>query len=476
MKMRNLHKAFAIAALSLTLGAAHAQMVSPVDFMRMNPFQLYANPATNLPYKSFGAFAVGNVNVNFRNSGIHYDNLFDFDSQGRPAVLNLKQFANSLKDENNLNFNAKENVFFAGFRVGPGMLTVGYDIHLQGALGFDRGLFDLLANGNGAFVGEDNPATANLSIGAKAYQEWAVGYQMKVTKKLSVGARVKLLFGTAHITTDAFSLKLVTDADTYALRLYEDIGIDMALPLPLRFEDGRLKTAGRFGLGSLFANPGFGLDLGAEYQIDDKFGIAAAVTDLGFISWKSNAQRVVGGISEAGQFYDNGSFFFEGFDMDQLQRIVSDEYYRELFVDTLQSYFRLQSSESPGYTTSLRTNLMLRGNYDIDARNRLSAQLLGCFREDGFRPAMTLAYSGSFNEMFDVCATYTVMKGSYDNIGLGVAGNFGTFHIYLTTNNLIGLFKPLNASAMNAQVGIVFNLRLPEKRYIDDSEMPEYLE
>jgi hypothetical protein len=51
-----------------------------------------------------------------------------------------------------------------------------------------------------------------------------------------------------------------------------------------------------------------------------------------------------------------------------------------------------------------------------------------------------------------------------------------TCNIYLTTNNLFGLFKPMNTSGFNARVGIVFNLFMPERRYVDESEMPKYLE
>ena len=113
----------------------------------------------------------------------------------------------------------------------------------------------------------------------------------------------------------------------------------------------------------------------------------------------------------------------------------------------------------------LNSNLLLRGNFDVDAHNCFSLQVQGRFLGSGFRPAATLAYSGSFFKTIDVCATYTVMPNSYDNIGLGLAFNIGTFHIYATTNNVIGCFKPLNTSSLNAQVGIVFNLRLPEMQW-----------
>ena len=116
------------------------------------------------------------------------------------------------------------------------------------------------------------------------------------------------------------------------------------------------------------------------------------------------------------------------------------------------------------YNASLNTNIMLRGNYDYDAYNRFSAQLQGCFLGSGFRPAVTLAYCGSFFRRLDVCATYTVMPHSYDNIGLGISGRLGkTCILYFTTNNVFGLFKPLGTSGMNAQVGMVFSL-LPEDK------------
>jgi hypothetical protein len=51
-----------------------------------------------------------------------------------------------------------------------------------------------------------------------------------------------------------------------------------------------------------------------------------------------------------------------------------------------------------------------------------------------------------------------------------------TCNIYLTTNNLIGCFKPLNASGFNAQVGIVFNLWLPERRYVKPAKQTAYME
>lgn len=456
--------------------AAQAQEVSPLDFMRYNPYQMKANPATDLPYESVMSLVIGNIDLDIQNTSIRYDNLFDFDAEGRPATINLRQFANSLKEENFLGLNVNVDLFTLYRRLNKGMITINYGVKAQGDAKLNDGLFQLMAYGNSAFVGEDNPAMVNMDVNASVYQELAVGYQFNVNDKLSLGIRPKLLFGFADIETDAFDAKLFTDADSYALRLEERIDMRASMPRVVYVKEGHLMTNGFFKMAEVFRNPGFGVDLAAEYRFNDKFSAVAAVNDLGFIHWGMNNIEMKGQINDVGQFYDDGSFLFEGMDIDQLQRVISDEWYREEFLDTLQQYFQVGFNKAEAYNAMLNTNVMLRGNFDINPCNRFSVQVQGRFLGSGFRPAMTLAYCGSFFNNLNVCATYTMMPHSYDNIGLGFSWMIETCNIYLTTNNLIGCFKPLNASGFNAQVGIVFNLWLPERRYVKPAKQTAYME
>ena len=471
--MNKLNRIIAVFALTIWFVSVGAQEVSPVDFMRMNPYQMKANPATDLPYESVMSLVVGNIGLDVQNSTLRYDNLFEFDAQGKPTTINPRKFANSLRENNFLGINLNVDLFTLYRRLNRNsMLTFNYGVKTQAYMKFNDGLFKLLSYGNSAFVGENNPAKVDLDVNAQVYQEFAVGYQRNITEQFSVGGRAKLLFGFANITTDAFDAQLFTDADSYALRLMENVAVRAALPMAVYAHEGELLTNGPFKVGQVFRNPGFGVDLAAEYRFNDRFSAVAAVHDLGFIHWGLNNLEMKSKVNDAGQFYDNGAFLFDGMDID----LFADQNYLNHFLDSLQRYFDLSFTSMEKYNTALNTNLLLRGNYDLDANNRFSLQMQGRFLGSGFRPAMTLAYSGSFFHMLDVCATYTVMPGSYDNIGLGIAGVFDTFHIYLTTNNIIGCFSPLNASGLNAQMGIVFNLRLPEKRFVDESNKPEYLE
>lgn len=459
--MNNTNKILLVVLTVLAFSFAEAQEASPVDFMRMNPYQMKANPATNLPYESVMSLVVGNIGIDMHNTTLRYDNLFDFDAQGRPITYNLRKLANSLKETNYLGANVNLDIFTLFKRQKHGLLTINYGLKAQSDAKYGDGLFKLLGYGNSAFVGNDHPAKINLNMNAIICQELAVGYQMNITDQLSIGWRAKLLFGFGNIRTDAFDARLYTDADSYALRLEENVAMRAAVPTTIYFDDyGQLKTNGLFKAGELFRNPGFGIDLAAEYRFDEHFSAVAAVSDLGFIHWGLNNIGMKGQIHDAGQFYDDGDFLFEGLDVDQLQRIFSDDGYRERFLDTLQQYFQLEFSPMESYNTSLNTNVLLRGNYDLDPHHRFSLQAQGRFYHSGFRPALTLAYNGYFYDKLDVCVTYTMMPHSYDNIGLGIGGRlFKTCQIYLTTGNVIGLFNPLNTSGMNVQLGIVFVLR-----------------
>ena len=110
--------------MAVAFVAVQAQEVSPVDFMRYNPYQMNANPATDLPYSSVMSLVIGNIGLDIQNTTLRFDNCLDFDAQGRPATINLRQLANSLKEDNYLGFDAHLDLFTLYKRLKKGMLTI----------------------------------------------------------------------------------------------------------------------------------------------------------------------------------------------------------------------------------------------------------------------------------------------------------------------------------------------------------------
>ena len=167
-----------IAILSFVSAMAVAQNVSPVDFMDTNPYQLRNNPSAVMPYDSHVSVAIGNVCGDFRNLDFRMKNLFGYDASGRPSVIDLKQFANSLHPENSMDFNFDMEVLGIGRKSRHGYVTYSHRVRFQSASNYSDDLFQLAASGNASFVGENDPADMKLDMNLMAFQEFALGYQI----------------------------------------------------------------------------------------------------------------------------------------------------------------------------------------------------------------------------------------------------------------------------------------------------------
>lgn len=436
---------------------ATAQFVSPVDFMRNNPRSAFANPAFYTCEYGYFDLGLGGINFGVQNIGLKYDKFFRFNEVGQPTVLDLDAGVASLRNTNYLNTYLTFDVFNCGRRTKHGFFTYTHRFREYESLSYNKDLVQLAANGNAAFLGESNPADISVRAGARVYQEFDFGYQMSLTKELNIGLRLKFLMGFMDAKTDVVNAKLFTDPETYELKLMTQASVTGALPYQFVMEDGQLSIVDkRFNPANLFKNYGFGVDLGAEYKFDEHWGAAAALNDLGFIKWDNYAINFTGELQDNGSFYNDGAFVFSGLTSEQINSIMNDPDYASTLAESLMGYFQLSPNNLVSYKTGLNTNLMLRGYYDLTPSNRFSAQFTGYNLGLGMKPALTLAYTGSFSNKYDVVTTYTLMPGVYDNLGVGLSANFGGLLLYVATNNIFGFTNPANRSLLSAQFGISF--------------------
>lgn len=452
--MKQIRKYFIVMFMALLTSSAFAQL-SPVDFMRYNPRASYANPATYTYDDGYFDMLLGGINIGAMNVGLKYDNFFKFNSQGYPTTLDLNQGVASLRDVNYMNTNISLDIFSCGLRTKHGYFTYTHRFREMESLTYSKDLVKLLAQGNAAFLGESNPANIDIRLATRAFQEFDFGYQMSLMDQLNIGVRLKFLMGYVDLKMDGMSMKLYTDPETYALRLTADNAIIRGT-LPYEFTEDMEIVDSRFNVANLFKNYGGGIDLGAEYRFDDQWSAAAAINDLGFIVWNNHAVQLDGKLKDEGSFYQDGAFVFNGLNSEQINGIMNTEGYLEQLTDSLKNYYDYTVTNLSGYTTGLNTNFMVRGNYDLTPNHRFSAQFMGYNMGLGIQPAFTVAYTGSFAKRYDVVATYTMMKGSFDNIGIGLSANFGGILLYVASNNVLGFFNPANRTQIHAQLGISF--------------------
>jgi len=432
-----------------------AQETSPVTFMRLNPYQTNVNVATDLPYYCYFSPGLGNFEMNVQYSHLSIRDLFR-------SEFDLSKLLDIIEDDNYIAINMNHNLRSLGIRAGDGIISYNHNFKIRGYASFNYSLFKLLAFGNMAFLGEENPATVKLDWDTQAYHEYALGYQTNVTDWLSIGVRAKLLFGIADLTTDAFDVSLYTDPDDNTVFVKEDVALRFSLPRLFQLEDGHMTANGPFGLSDFYHNTGFGLDLAASFQLGERFNLAAAVNDLGYIRWRENNMQLTGDLNNEGQYVEEGVLAFHGFDAEHLELFFTDSEYRSAIMDTLGDCLDFQTSVTGTYKTKLPTNFLVRGSFDLNKSNRFIAQFQGCFRGDSFRPAFTVAYNGCFFNIIDLCGTLTMMRGSIATVGFGVGFKFGAFQMYAASSNFLNL-NIGGEKARNYQAGIVFTIGQVEK-------------
>lgn len=456
--MKNIRLYITLMFVAVLTSSSMAQL-SPVDFMRNNPRATFANPATYTVDNGYFDLAIGGINFGLINSGLKYDKFFKFDGNGYPTTLDLDKGIASLQNVNYLNTYLNFDIFNCGLRTKHGYFTYTHRLRETESLSFTKDLLQLIAQGNASFLGDSNPANIELSVAARVYQEFDFGYQMALTDHLDIGIRAKFLMGFADVKANALSAKLYTDPDTYAMKLALD-PITVRGTFPYQFQIGDDYALSivdrRFNPANLFRNYGFGFDLGAAYQINDEWGVAAAINDLGLISWNNYSVEFKAEVQDGGSFYEDGSIVFPGLNSDQLHGLLFDSTYVNSLMDSLSGYYQLSVNPLARYSTGLNTNFMVRGYYNITPEHRFTAQFSGYNCGLGIKPALTLAYTGSFGGKYDVVATYTIMNGRFDNLGVGLSANFGGILLYVASNNIIGFFNPANSSQLNVQLGISF--------------------
>ena len=157
---------------------------------------------------------------------------------------------------------------------------------------------------------------SNQTLNMKAYAEVGLGYSRRITEKLTVGGRVKVLLGLARaeMNINQFDLNLDVPNPQYANYAdYESRGelspsdwygshydysangnvITTLKGGGMTFDNNGMIDNFDLDAGDLgIAGSGFGIDLGASYKVWDNLTVSASILDLGFLKWKESETTV----------------------------------------------------------------------------------------------------------------------------------------------------------------------------------------
>ena len=348
--MKRLISIFAVAVLVLSATFASAQSRNSY-FMEGSYFRTDFNPAL-APTRGYIALpAMSGVGVDIPNNFLSVDN-FVFQKEGRLVTalhgsVTADEFLGKLPDLGRLGVNANINLLGAGFYTGRMYWNFGARLRSSTDIMLSKELFSMLKT-----LGNSEYDLSDTGINSNSYLEAYVGTSLPIGKHVNLGVRAKFLVGVLNLHTEFDKLNANVGQESVSAQLRGKVVANSIL-----IDQSRIKPGEQFATDMLVYNDvnmllnnaksfGAAIDLGVELKfLSNHLKVSAAVTDLGFIRWKSMTNYSASATAD---------FNFTGFDFTSGEAKTNAQF--EMYND---------KPSAEGYTTMLNGSLNLGVEYNF---------------------------------------------------------------------------------------------------------------
>ena len=458
-------------AAALTMAAAilptSAQELRTSYFMETSNYRHQMNPALlDSPYVGL---LFSNINIGM--TGNIGAKQFIFDTNGLPGYtgnyryttfmdpnVDAKTFLNKLHDKNRFDLYLNYNLFSVGFKAWGGVNLLELNLRSNTNLTLPKGLFEFAKT-----AGEkEHYEFGGLGMRTQNYMELALGHSRDINKQWRVGGKLKFLIGAAYADFTADNVTLDMTEDAWRIQSNAQVKASL-LKSDVIHEDPsknsadgrpRVKELDNFG----FSLPGFGmaLDLGVTYKPIENLTVSAAITDLGFISWKNTHHAS----SQGDYTFDGFNNIYIGSDKDQTEDI--DDQFDQIG-DDLEEMFSVYDDGTKTATQALAATLNVGAEYKLPAYDKLKFGFLYTSRIHG----KYSWHQGMLNVGVRPVKWFECnVNGAVTSTGVTAGGMLSLkaphFNFYIAADRFVSKMGkqgvPLNSSNGNITFGMTFPL------------------
>ena len=118
----------------------------------------FYNPGIRIDQKVVFGVGISNVGLSVYNSSVRYNDLYKFEN-GVPTALDLNNFIQSLEEHDNyINTDFSLDLVRLGAKFGRFFVDVNWRLRANTEFHYSRDFLGFFINGNGNYLGPDNPA------------------------------------------------------------------------------------------------------------------------------------------------------------------------------------------------------------------------------------------------------------------------------------------------------------------------------
>ncbi|MGB0177258.1 MAG: DUF5723 family protein [Owenweeksia sp.] len=426
-----------LAFVFITVAASAQSDLTLYNFNAI-PQSLHTNPAYPQQTKVWvGLPVISGMHVHFHNNGFK---LVDLLATGTDVNENLDNIINNLDDKSHLAVRNNLDLLGVAFQMGNGFFSMGATQTVDFRMDYPVDLLKLVRFGNDQYVGQ------SLNVNQFDYETMVrtniyLGYQHSMMDdRLRIGGRFKYIIGQQHSYVDRMNAEINTRDEGFELDIKTDIRIRTAgvtSILDNTFGDNIMDNV-------IPANSGFAGDLGVFYKINDKWDVSASVIDLGVIKWSANTR----------DYISKGEYTYDGIDAD-LSNDNLDQSLQETR-DSLKAAFDFKEVDGESYSRWLSSRVFLGANYHFNDKHALGALYHARLWNGEAFHDVSFNYQGRWSRMFQFIASYSVINGTYNNVGAGFDLKLGPIQLYVLSDNVLGALMYENLQTTNLRFGVNF--------------------
>lgn len=389
---------------------------------------IYLNPAAKQHQKVWiGLPAFSSFSFTFHNKSYSPGEVFKSNTD---INENLRSVALGLQEDGLIAVNATTDLLNLGFKTKRGYIFTG--MRMQVSL-----LNEIDADAYKVAFAEGDATNMDLSgMGFEYRVNHAVylGYQHQLlNNRLRVGGRLNYLIGLQHIHLARSELK-TENPDQTALMAQTDI--------LLRTSGTEADIEGPFTQLIFPPNRGWSLDLGLQYRLNQQWRFSLSALDLGSLYWRSNNR----------EFAAQGSYNFEGLTLDFSEESIEGSFQNAL--DSLEEGLNIQDTVGADYRQALPAQFYLGAQYSLSAKHRLGLVYnLLSWEQESFHN-FSFSYLGILGRGFQYKISYSIINGTYNNVGAGLVADIGPMQLTLLSDNLLGAIDLANLHTTSFRFGI----------------------
>ncbi|MEO6904361.1 MAG: DUF5723 family protein [Bacteroidia bacterium] len=378
--------------------------------------------------------------INVNNSGFKYSDLIKHRADDS-LYMDYNNMLSKLKKKNYISMAYQTELISFGIALPKSFLSFNVTEKINFRFRYPKAFMEFIWKGNGEFLNQD--MNFNFGVSLMHYREYGLGYVYDINDKLTIGGKIKYLYGMENVYTERSAISMYTNANDFAITAKSDVlihtsGVNSASTKNIQIGNYAFNRN----------NHGMGLDIGAVYKLNEKIALSLSVIDMGAIKWKNATDNYI-------SHNPNATFTYKGFDISKLinnDSTNAKDAFKSL-TDSLTQVFKIDTLHH-SYSTNLSSQIYIGGNYSLTEKSNVGVLLYGQVLDKVIHPGVAFSFNQKVGEWFSVSASYSMYNRSYTNIGLGTAFNLGPVQLYIITDNVMGVLFPQNTKNLHFQGGI----------------------